>query len=160
MMTVTHIKQSVGLQIHVRTLLLDCPHLVTKRAEEEEMHNKWHVFFKNTYVNVTKNKLNLPSGGLISLFKYSAEGFVMGEVGEEEEEEEGVQGGSGCDVEYSDGGGGIQLTPFLFLFSFLLQAPASSLKHMAREQKEDGGRDWGEEKRRWKKKCVERRKRK
>lgn len=54
----------------------------------------------------------------------------------------GVRSGSGCDVEYSDGGGKIQLTPF-HPFFFFLQPLASSLKHMGREEKEDGGSDWG-----------------
>lgn len=41
---------------------------------------------------------------------------MMGEVGERRRR--GVQSGSGCDMEYSDGGGSIQLTPFHFLFFF------------------------------------------
>lgn len=40
-----------------------------------------------------------------------------------------LQRGSGCDMEDSDGGGKIQLTPF----HAFLQTSTSSLKHMARE---------------------------
>ena len=101
-----------------------------------------------TYVNVTKKKQNTAIsafGRLISLFKYSAEeepricdGGGWGEEEEEEEEEGGgVQSGSGCDMEYSDGGGNIQLTPFHFLF-FFLPLLASSLRHMGKRVGSDG----------------------
>lgn len=62
----------MGLQIHVRTLLLACPHLVRKRAKKEEMYNKCNVF-KSYIRQYDRNATISAFRRLISLFKYSAE---------------------------------------------------------------------------------------
>lgn len=72
MMAVTHIRQNVGLQIHVRTLVLACQHVVTKRAKKEEMYNKCHIS-KGCIRQCDRNSVISAFRRLISLFKYSAE---------------------------------------------------------------------------------------
>lgn len=109
----------------MHTPLPACLHVVTKRAEKDEMYNKFRVL--KLYIRqCDKNAAKSAFGRLISLFKYSAEeearicdGGGWGEKG-------GLQSGSGCDMEYSDGGGRIQLTPFHAFFA------APCMKHMGR----------------------------
>lgn len=67
-----HIRQNVGLQIHVHTLVLACQHVVTKRAKKEEMYNKCHIF-KGCIRQCDRNAVISAFRRLISLFKYSAE---------------------------------------------------------------------------------------
>lgn len=99
------------------------------------------MYLRATYVNVTKMESYLPSGGwyLCSNIQLRRrKGFVTREVGEKEGGGVGaLLSCLGCDIEYSDGGGRIQLTPFHALF--FLQPLASSLKQMGVEWEEDGG---------------------
>lgn len=146
----THVWQSVGLQIHVCALLLACLHFLTKRAKKAEICYMCYVF-KSYMRHCDKNEAISAFAMLGALFKQSAEeearicdkGVLGGKRGD-------LESGSGCDVEYSDGGGWIQLT--LFQASSFFAAFASFLKHMGREKKVKS-RQWlgeGKQKRRGK----------